>query len=112
MNRFIPAALILLISIATLQAAPETAKATTLKAPINATPATIKGYFNSPEYLSLKKSDAEFLTDVYRVVLNREPDAEGRKIWLAALKNGAKDPKAREKAVEAFFQSPEYIGRA
>ena len=44
-------------------------------------------FFESPEYKSQNDTVKEFLTKVYRVMLNREPDKEGFGYWLNRIKN-------------------------
>ena len=73
----------------------------------NSSRAEIKAFFSSADYKNLHKTDAEFVADVYHAILQREPDHDGFTAWLAALRKSG-DPRAREKAVEAFFKSPEY----
>jgi hypothetical protein len=68
----------------------------------------ITAFFKSEEYRKLDRSDSEFLSDLYRGIFRREPDAGGFGKWMIALKNGAKNPEARDKAVRAFLASTEY----
>jgi Domain of unknown function (DUF4214) len=82
-----------------------------LDALADATPAQIKSYFASPQYSSLKRSDGDFVRDVFRVVLRREPDADGRAAWLAALKNGRDPAATRANMVAKALESPEYQGK-
>jgi len=74
----------------------------------HANPAQIKSFFSSANYARLQRSDAEFIDDVYQAILRREPDANGRDAWLAALKNAPNPSAAREKLVETFLESSEY----
>ncbi len=67
----------------------------------------IKAFFGSSDYQNRHPTDAEFINDLYRVVLQREPDPQGYKVWTAALRNGTDKPDARTKALEAFLKSPE-----
>ncbi len=75
-----------------------------------ATQEKVRSFFNSEGYKKLHKSDEDFVRDLYHIVLEREVDEPGFKNWLAALKKSG-DPQAREKALEAFFKSPEYVGK-
>ena len=81
-----------------------------LKSLTNASPAKVRAYFDSDWYKSLHRSDSEFLTDLYRGILGREPDAPGFAIWQKSLAN-SNDPSERAKAVEAFLKAPEYVGK-
>jgi hypothetical protein len=78
-----------------------------LDALTKATSAQVENFFNSSDYQKLKRTDAEFLRDVYRAVLQREPDEKGFENWLAVLQN-AHDPKIRQNAVKTFLDSAEY----
>ncbi len=82
-----------------------------LKSPDNPTPAQVKAFFGSAAYKAQQRSDADFLTDLYRVVLQREPDAPGYHSWSATLQKSPDDPKARDKALQAFLTAPEYLGK-
>ena len=73
-----------------------------------ATPAQIAAYFSSPAYRQLHRSDAEFVDDVYRGVLRREPDPAGAANWIKALGNANDNAAARELMVRATLASPEY----
>ncbi len=50
-------------------------------------------------------SDDEFVAVLYRNVLDRAPDAEGREFWLGRLRAGA----TRASIVAAFSESPEFV---
>jgi hypothetical protein len=82
--------------------APSTPNLTSLK---SAGPDEIKAFFNSADYTNLRRSDAQFLDDVYHSILHRAPDADGLQQWLSALKT-----MPRPNVVEKFLQSPEYLG--
>ena len=65
---------------------PETSPApASLDSLARATPTQIKAFFNSGDYQSRHRSNAEFITDLYRGILRREPDSAGFDAWLAAL---------------------------
>lgn len=72
-----------------------------------ASPAQIEIFFNSSAYQKQQRTDAEFITDVYRGVLQREPDKTGFDAYLKGLQNNH-DPKARQNVVESFLKSSEY----
>ena len=46
------------------------------------------GFFNSPEYLIRNKSYQEIITDAYRAMMNRAPDAGGMDYWYQRLYYG------------------------
>ncbi len=90
---------------------PETSPApASLDSLARATPAQIKAFFNSADYQSRHRSNAEFITDLYRGILRREPNSAGFDAWLAALKNNPDPAGARVHAVGKFLESPEYTG--
>ncbi len=62
------------------------------------------GFFLSKEFENRNLSDEDFLTIVYRTLMNREPDKEGFDFWKKKLKEG----KDREYIVKAFLDSPEF----
>ncbi len=62
------------------------------------------GFFFSKEFKDKNLSDEDFLTIVYRTLMNREPDKEGMDFWKKKLKEG----KTREYIVKAFLDSPEF----
>lgn len=74
------------------------------------TPAQIAAYFASPRYERLHRSDAEFVRDVYRGVLRREPDPAGAANWVRTLASSTNNAAAREGMVKATLASPEYRG--
>ena len=63
----------------------------------NASTAAEIGFFNSPEYLGLNKSDDEFIRDCYLVFLNREPEEDGFEYWKEKFRTGEYD---RQKLIE------------
>lgn len=63
----------------------------------NASTAAEIGFFNSPEYVALEKSDEEFIRDCYLVFLNREPEADGFEYWKEKFRTGEYD---RQKLIE------------
>jgi len=74
----------------------------------HASPEQIKAFFKSADYTNRQRSDEQFIGDVYRGILQRDPDTRGFEDWVAAMKNGAV---TRERVVEKFLKSPEYTGR-
>ena len=61
-------------------------------------------FFFSKEYTALNKSDVDFVTDCYRSVLGREPEAEGLKYWTDTLAAGTD----RRDVLKGFTDSPEF----
>ncbi len=47
-----------------------------------------KGFFESTEYIRKNTNDRQFVTDAYRVFLNREPEQDGMDYWLDQLAMG------------------------
>ena len=65
-------------------------------------------FFQSKEYKDKKKTDEEFLVDVYEMFFGRSPDQEGYEYWLDNLKNGKV---SRVWLIEAGFgKSDEFKG--
>ncbi|WP_434311563.1 DUF4214 domain-containing protein [Hominifimenecus sp. rT4P-3] len=46
------------------------------------------GFFFSKEYKSRNKSNDAFVTDLYKAILNRNPDAGGKALWISRLEDG------------------------
>ncbi len=68
----------------------------------------VTGFVGSREFQTVygTTSDAEFVTLLYRNVLNRAPDPGGFASWTGHLAAGTRD---RAQVVEAFAQSAEFI---
>lgn len=75
--------------------------------PVDPTPKQIRAYFSSAAYKDARRSNSEFLLDLYRVALRRDPDPNGFSDWLKAIAK-RKRPLSRTKAVEGFLASAEY----
>ena len=60
--------------------------------------------FKSGEYAARARSDADFVSDLYRGFLQREPDANGHASWMAALQNGY----SRDHVIDGFGYSTEF----
>lgn len=68
------------------------------------TPTDVLRFFlNSPELEQRKLSDKDFVTILYYVFFDREPDEEGKNYWLGQIKT-----EGREKVVEGFLWSDEW----
>ena len=63
------------------------------------------GFFFSTEYQNLGKTNTEFVTDLYKVLLNRDPDSSGLSNWVAYLNTGY----TRQYIFNKFIQSQEFI---
>ncbi len=66
-----------------------------------------KGFMGSPEWTKLygaNSSNADFLTNLYKNALHRDPDAEGFAFWLDVLDNKGG---TREQTLVDFAKSPE-----
>lgn len=64
----------------------------------------ISGFLNSTEFNARNLSDDEFVTTLYRVILNRVPSASEASTWTNALANGT----SRRDIVNAFINSSEF----
>ena len=62
------------------------------------------GFFFSPEFIKKNVSDGDYITLLYRVFFDREPDAAGKLNWLRALENGA----SRKYVFAGFSNSQEW----
>lgn len=67
-------------------------------------------FVQSPEFRDTygDVGQGEFVTLLYRNVLDREPDPEGQAFWTSALASGGAD---RDDVVLAFSESPENVAR-
>lgn len=70
-----------------------------------------QGFINSPEFVKLNgvdSSNALFITNLYKFVLQRTPDAAGYQYWDSLLSN---NPGARPYILMDFANSPENIAQ-
>src|SRR5207245_96491 len=65
-------------------------------------------FFESDEYSSHGATDVQFVTDLYRAFLNRQPEPAGLAIWTNALASGM----PRDQVMLAVKYSPEADGFA
>ncbi len=65
----------------------------------------MSGFFNSPEYTSLNKSDADFVKDLYLAAFGRTADEGGLQDWLTRLGFNI----SRSYVIEGFAGSAEFI---
>ena len=77
---------------------------TKLKAKTSTGSGVAFGFFFSPEFIKKNVSDTDFVTLMYRVFFDREPDATGKQTWLNALANGA----SRKYVFAGFANSKEW----
>jgi hypothetical protein len=63
-----------------------------------------KAFFNSDEYLSMAKTDAAYVTDLYETFLNRTPSQAEVDFWVGYLTGGA----SRNIVLNFFVFSPEF----
>jgi len=61
-------------------------------------------FFNSPEYLNRKTSSADYITNLYKTFLQRNPDASGLQYYLDRLSKG----ESRNTFITDFTNSPEF----
>jgi hypothetical protein len=61
-------------------------------------------FFSGPEYVGFNRTNGEFVDDLYRTFLNREPDTSGRDFWLGQFSAGL----TREVVLVAFMFSQEF----
>ena len=62
------------------------------------------GFLFSAEYKNKNKSDEDYVTDLYKLFMDREPDEGGFNDWTGKLKNGA----TKEEVFAGFANSQEF----
>ncbi|MCQ2534311.1 MAG: DUF4214 domain-containing protein [Clostridia bacterium] len=62
------------------------------------------GFVFSQEYSNKNKTDEQYITDLYRMYFDREPDADGYEYWLYNINNGY----SREAVFAGFANSEEF----
>ena len=62
-----------------------------------------QAFFEGPEYLALRRSDADFVRDLYETLLERLPDAGGLAYWAERMAAGL----PRGEVLAQFLTSPE-----
>lgn len=60
----------------------------------------------SAEYKAMKKSDKQFIKDLYMLFMDRKPDSAGNDYWLGEIAKGA----SREDVFAGFANSAEFYG--
>lgn len=63
-----------------------------------------KAFFFSDEFVEKNYTDEEFITILYRTLLNREPDDRGMEYWLIQMSNGT----TKENLIDDFLFSEEF----
>ena len=63
-----------------------------------------RGFFGSAEFEAAGHGDEEFLTILYRTMMNREPDEGGMQTWLRSLESG----NSRYNVLVGFIKSVEF----
>ena len=64
----------------------------------------VSGFVLSPEYKANSLSNEEYISALYRVIFEREPDAAGLNSWLAVMENGY----TYKKVLAGFINSVEF----
>ena len=64
----------------------------------------VAGFVLSPEYKANSLSNEEYVTALYRIIFDREPDAAGLNAWVAVLENGY----TNKKVLAGFVNSEEF----
>ncbi len=62
------------------------------------------GILNSDEYVNLNADDTSYVTTLYHVFFNRDPDATGLSVWVTALESGTE----RRDILMGFINSVEW----
>ena len=65
----------------------------------------VYGFINSQEFIGKNLSDEEYITLLYRIFFDREPDAAGLANWINALANRA----SRNDIIRSFAASEEWL---
>ena len=64
----------------------------------------VAGFVLSPEYKANSLNNKEFVTALYRIIFNREPDALGLNAWIGVIENGC----TIKKVLAGFVNSEEF----
>ena len=64
----------------------------------------VAGFVLSPEYKANSLSNEEYVTALYRIIFNREPDAAGLNAWIGVIENGC----TNKKVLAGFVNSEEF----
>ena len=63
-----------------------------------------KGFLFSDEFMNKNMSNGDFVTTLYRVFFDRQPDAAGHAAWVAALERG----ESKQDVIMGFINSTEW----
>ena len=64
----------------------------------------VAGFVNSQEFQNNPLNNEDYVTALYRIIFDREPDAAGLANWLKVLENG----RTKKKVLEGFLNSEEF----
>lgn len=62
------------------------------------------GFLNSPEFISRGLSNEDYVSILYSIFFDREPDPEGFEYWVSQLNNG----QSRDSIISGFINSTEW----
>ena len=62
-------------------------------------------FFTSQEYVNKNKTNTAFITDLYKVVMGRNPDTSGLNYWVGLLNSGT----SRVSVINNFTGSDEFL---
>ena len=64
----------------------------------------VAGFVLSPEYKANSLSNKDYVTALYRIIFNREPDTAGLNAWIGVMENGC----TNKKVLAGFVNSEEF----
>ena len=64
----------------------------------------VAGFVLSPEYKANSLSNKDYVTALYRIIFNREPDTAGLNAWIGVMENGC----TNKKVLSGFVNSEEF----
>ena len=64
----------------------------------------VSGFVLSPEYQANSLGNEEYVTALYHIIFNRDPDAAGLNAWIAVMENGC----TNKKVLAGFINSDEF----
>lgn len=67
----------------------------------------VRGFYLGPEYRARRRSNTEFISDLYEGLFDRPGDEAGKKYWMTQLNT---DKMTRTEVAEGFALSEEYAG--
>lgn len=66
----------------------------------------VRGFLNSPEFVDANVADDKYIDILYKTILDRDCDADGKAYWMSQLSSGTLD---RMTVANGFFDSQEWI---